>query len=470
MKKLLLGLLTVTLLAGLVFANPVPGPYTWEFDSLIVNGRAIATNYGDAAVNVPGFRNAYSVTLDPDGKIWCGSYYERLTPEGELPDHIQIINGTDTTEYTVRPIFILDPATGVVDTLAFLNMPDGSIDTLVAGHRGMGTDPQGNIIASFADGSVYKINYQTHDVIRKYNTGGSNGRPGVDADGYVYQMDGVFATKVDILDPDDWSSPFNTITGISAGVTRCMEVSPDGQNVYICSQSGGLHHYYSADGVFGTYTLVDTILATVTVDTTEYVFVTNLAQWNPDGLLWVASQQDAAYRQIFALDPDQDYMVVDSLNSFVFWTNTDQSDTTSGGYAKPQYLRCVRDAYFNAGGNEFYVAEFYGYGIKHYSGVPFGIQPGQGNKEVPGLFTLYHNYPNPFNPTTTISFDLHKSAHVVLRIYDTRGALVGKVIDDNMTSGPHKYQFDARGLASGYYYYKLTVDKSVATGKMLLVR
>ncbi len=467
MKKLLLGVLTVMLLAGLGYGQLS----TWTFDSLIVNGRTIATDYGAAAVNVPGFRNAYSVTLDPDGKIWCGSYYERLTEfTSEYPDRIVIMTPTDTTTYAVKPIFILDPATGEVDTLAFLNLPDGSIDTLVGGHRGMGTDPQGNIIASFSNGLVYKINYQTHDVIRKYSTGGSNGRPGVDADGYVYQMDGVFATKVDILDPDDWAAPFNTVTGISAGVTRCMEVSPDGKNVYICSMSGGIHRYYSADGVFGTYTLVDTILYSVTVDTTTYPFVTNLAQWNPAGLLWIASYDDVSYRKIFALDPDQNYMIVDSLKSFEFFANTDGSDTTTGGYAQPKYLRCLRDAYFNAAGDEFYAAEYYGYGIKHYSGTFTSIKPGQDRKVVPGLFTLYHNYPNPFNPTTVIPFDLHKSAHVVLRIYDMRGALVGKVIDENTSAGPHKYTFDARGLASGHYYFKLTVDHSVATGKMLLVK
>ncbi|MEJ2634085.1 MAG: T9SS type A sorting domain-containing protein [Calditrichia bacterium] len=487
MKKLFLVLLIVTVMVSLGFTQQK----VYNFESLIINGYTIATDEGAAAVNVPGFKNAYSVALDPDGKIWTGSYYSRVDEfTKEYPDLILKIvekdTGTgpyqDTTEYYIKPIFTWDPATQTADTISFLNLPDGSIDTLTAGHRGMGTDPDGNIIASFANGAVYKINYQTHDVIAKYETGGSNGRPGVDAEGYVYQMDGVFATRIDILDPDDWSSPFNQITGISAGVTRCMEVSPDGQNVYVCSQSGGIHHYYSADGVYGTYALVDTILASVQIDdTTEVPFATNLAQWSPDGLLLVASYDDVNFRAIYALDPDQDYRIVSlerepaatSIPNMQFWNNTDLQDTTSGNYPKPQYLRCVRDAAFDATTGSLYLAEFYGYGVKKFDLNPNGINgiaPGQDKKEVAGTFTLYRNYPNPFNPTTTIPFELRKSADVVLRVYDVRGSLVGTYINKRLEAGRHEFKFNGSNLASGQYYFKLTVDHAVATGKMMLVK
>lgn len=470
MKQLLLSLVMLTFLAGFVFGQGGPVEHTWQFDSLIVNGYTIGTDWGASAVNIPGFRNAYSVTVDPAGKIWCGSYYERRDEfTSTYPDRITIYTATDTLIYYVKPIYILDEATGVVDTIKFLNLPDGGVDTLVGGHRGMATDPDGNIIAGFSNGALYKINYQTYDALAKYNTGGSNGRPGVDADGYVYQMDGVFATRVDILDPFDWSSPFNTITGISAGVTRSMEVSPDGQNVYICSQSGGLHHYYSADGVFGTYALVDTLIPTVTFDTTEYVFATNLAQWHPSGLLYAATYDDVSLSTMYVLDPNQNYMIVDSLEGdFMWYSNLTEPDTTTGGYAQPKYLRCVRDGYFNATGDQVYFAEFYGYGIKKFSGTITGIQPGQDQKVVPGVFTLHHNYPNPFNPTTIIPFELHRNAHVILRVYDIRGRQIGTYIDRQLNAGPHSFTFDGSNLASGYYFFKITVDQSVATGRMLL--
>ena len=475
MHKVFWSLFALVILTSLGWAQ-VPG--VWEFDSLIVCGYTTASNAGAAAVNIKGIRNTYSVTLDPDGKIWCGAYYPRRNEATNTPAFDSL--WVDTLLYWLTPIFVFDPVTGTYDSIGFLNLPGGGIDTLRAGaaassavsHRGMTTDPDGNIIMSYNTGNTYKINYQTHEVIAKFASGGGGGRPGVDAAGYVYQMDGVFATKVDILDPLDWTAPFNTITGISAGVTRCMEVSPNGQHVYICSQSGGLHHYYNADGVFGTYALVDTIMATIqTNDTTWVPFQTNLAQWHPSGLLWVASYDDVVPREIFALDPDQNYMVVDSLDEFEFYGNLTTPDTTPGGYAQPKYLRAVRDAYFDAAGNEFYAAEFYGYGIKKYIFIPATeIRPGQDSKVVPGLFTMYRNYPNPFNPSTTIPFELHKSAHVILRIYDSLGRQVGTYYDRTLNAGMHNFTFDASNLASGQYYFKLTVDQKVATGKMMLLK
>jgi hypothetical protein len=284
-------------------------------------------------------------------------------------------------------------------------------------------------------------------------------------------MNGVFATQVDILDPADLSV-YNSITGISAGVTRCLEVSPDGKDVFVASQSGGAHHYHSADGVDGTYALVDTIFRTVMVDdTTEMITATNLVQWHPSGLLWFATFEDTKPTFMYALDPDQDYIVVDSLKGIPWWGNTDKTDTTTANYAKPQYLRCVRDAFISADGNEFYAADFYGYTIKKFKFTPgTSIQPGKDSKTVPEVFTLYHSYPNPFNPTTVIPFDLHKKALVQLRIYDSLGRTVGTFINEELNPGSHEYEFDASSLASGTYYFKLTVDTKVATGKMILIK
>jgi hypothetical protein len=267
----------------------------------------------------------------------------------------------------------------------------------------------------------------------------------------------------------DWSSPFNTITTGNTSVTRSMGVSPDGKNVYLCTQSYGVIRYFSNDGVFGTYSVADTLLPYGIVGTDTIPFYANLAKWHPAGLLYVATYDDITLRVIWVLDPDQNYAVVDSLHGdFEFYGNLPEPDTTIYGYAKPQYLRCVRDAYFNAAGDEFYAAEFYGYGIKKYTGTLTGIQPGQDRKVVADVFTLYHNYPNPFNPTTVIPFELHKTAHVTLRVYDIQGRHIGTYIDKEMTTGLHEFNFDGSGLASGHYFFKLTVDKSVATGKMLL--
>jgi len=90
--------------------------------------------------------------------------------------------------------------------------------------------------------------------------------------------------------------------------------------------------------------------------------------------------------------------------------------------------------------------------------------------EVPKEFSLGQNYPNPFNPSTTIEFALPKSAFVTLRVYDLLGRQVGELVNEKPGPGNYKTQWDARGLASGVYFYRLTAGDFVETKKLLLLR
>ncbi len=86
-------------------------------------------------------------------------------------------------------------------------------------------------------------------------------------------------------------------------------------------------------------------------------------------------------------------------------------------------------------------------------------------------FELLQNYPNPFNPSTTISFSLASEEMVSLQIYNILGQLVSEVINQKMKAGLHKVRFDATGLASGVYIYRLDVqDKYSSVKKMNLIK
>ena len=74
--------------------------------------------------------------------------------------------------------------------------------------------------------------------------------------------------------------------------------------------------------------------------------------------------------------------------------------------------------------------------------------------DVPDRFELHSNYPNPFNPTTTISYTLTQAAPVLLRVYDVRGRLVRTLTDGIQPGGLHTLTFDAAGLPSGPYFYR----------------
>jgi hypothetical protein len=89
---------------------------------------------------------------------------------------------------------------------------------------------------------------------------------------------------------------------------------------------------------------------------------------------------------------------------------------------------------------------------------------------VPDKNYLYANYPNPFNPATTIRFDLQKSGNVKLIIFDALGREVETIVNENLKAGVYEKSFDASGLTSGVYFYKLMTDDFAQTNKMLLVK
>ncbi|MBU0509106.1 T9SS type A sorting domain-containing protein [bacterium] len=85
-------------------------------------------------------------------------------------------------------------------------------------------------------------------------------------------------------------------------------------------------------------------------------------------------------------------------------------------------------------------------------------------------YALYQNYPNPFNPTTTIAFDLAEAGEVTLTIYNLQGQEIATIIRGQMAVGAHTAVFDASGLPSGMYWYKLTANDFTAVRKMMLMK
>jgi hypothetical protein len=85
-------------------------------------------------------------------------------------------------------------------------------------------------------------------------------------------------------------------------------------------------------------------------------------------------------------------------------------------------------------------------------------------------FSLGQNYPNPFNPSTKINFSIPKSEFVYLRVYDILGREVKTLISEQLSAGEYQTDFDAKELASGFYYYSLRAGDNVSVKKMVLVK
>ena len=85
-------------------------------------------------------------------------------------------------------------------------------------------------------------------------------------------------------------------------------------------------------------------------------------------------------------------------------------------------------------------------------------------------FDLFPNYPNPFNPTTTIRYVLPRASTVTLTVFDVAGRKVATLANGRYTAGRHVVRFDGRGLASGIYYYRIEAGGFRQTRKMVLLK
>lgn len=88
---------------------------------------------------------------------------------------------------------------------------------------------------------------------------------------------------------------------------------------------------------------------------------------------------------------------------------------------------------------------------------------------VPGEIRLA-NYPNPFNPTTTIKFFNNCTGNVNLTVYNYKGEIVKELVNSRLNAGEHNYSFDGSRLSSGVYFYKLTTPVKSLTGRMLMIK
>ena len=96
-------------------------------------------------------------------------------------------------------------------------------------------------------------------------------------------------------------------------------------------------------------------------------------------------------------------------------------------------------------------------------------------KPIPKEFALHNNYPNPFNPVTTINFDLPKEANVSLIVYDVIGREVIRLNDSFIPAGYHTVKWNARNqygmeVSAGVYFYHIQAGEFVKTQKMILLK
>jgi len=90
--------------------------------------------------------------------------------------------------------------------------------------------------------------------------------------------------------------------------------------------------------------------------------------------------------------------------------------------------------------------------------------------EMPGEFELHQNFPNPFNPTTQITYHIPVAANVIIEIYDLTGRVVLELVNDHQAAGKHQVELNASNFSSGIYLYRLQAEGFTQTRKLTLIK
>ncbi len=146
------------------------------------------------------------------------------------------------------------------------------------------------------------------------------------------------------------------------------------------------------------------------------------------------------------------------------WTFVDTSLTGSGflipGFDKSGNLSLSFDAKTVGTDQDF--------GAAKYALGPDGVHKEPAG--VPALFRLYDAYPNPFNPRTRIEYALPSRQHVSLRVFNILGERVAELVNETKDAGLHHADFDASGLATGIYFYRLKAGPFIAAKKIMFMK
>ncbi len=151
-----------------------------------------------------------------------------------------------------------------------------------------------------------------------------------------------------------------------------------------------------------------------------------------------------------------------------------QFDFDRRGYA---YFRDTLDCAYSTA-NAAYTAGTGGYPVGDLNWFPAkktqwladpvsAVTPGSA---IANSFELRQNYPNPFNPSTRIEFAIPKQSNVELRVFNVLGQEVATLVNENLAAGSHAVTFDAKNLASGLYFYRITAGQFTSVRKMMLVK
>jgi hypothetical protein len=271
-----------------------------------------------------------------------------------------------------------------------------------------------------------------------------------------------------ILRSPDGGASWEELTTVSNGC-HVLAVSRAGT---ILASTGGLKYRSTDDGItWNQITGINSAVLCFAVDSSGVIFAGgtgyafgNLWKSSDDGLTWFVTSNGLP-SEIGAICVDSvGQMFAGIVNGGGVWRSTDHARswiTINAGLGDKRItgLTISKDGYLFAA---------------TMSGIWQTVSPVTSLSETPSgipiVLNLAQNYPNPFNPSTTIRYGLPQTSHVTLTIINALGQPVATLVEGEQLAGYHEARFDASGLSSGVYFYRLTAGSLVGTRKLLFLK
>lgn len=394
----------------------------------------------------------HGIAVDPAGKVWAGNFSpERFLPPGGGPTDsvtanlIRVYNA-DGSAASFSPVWKVE-GNGINDTLKGSNV------------RGMRPDHNGNILITFGNQIMYRINYQTGAGMNKValGLGTSPTAPAVSSTGKIFVGPVVNANSFIKEFDADFNLVGNAVGPFTeTGYSRSIECSADGNTLYFPSYSRYITIVYHRADELSAFDSVGTIMNGAQCESITFNKAT--------GKLWLAAGS-------YLTPPDTTSgFTANTWYEFDVATNT-VLDSLKWAFNVPLSANeRPRGIDFSPDGKIAYIGIFGQASDLIQKVIYTGTGVNENGLIVVNGYALSQNYPNPFNPSTKINFELPINGYTTLKVYDMLGSEVAILVDKELNSGSHSVNFNAANLASGTYIYQLNVNGTRITNKMVLLK
>ena len=422
----------------------------------------------------------HGTVVTPDGNVWVAMH-------GPIAGDTLFVGG-DTVH--VRPIHVFTPS-GAHASFSPIRFPGGvGVDTLTYSGKGMCLDPNGNII--YATNKLYRFNYQTGELMNSFDVtydadGGmsSLSAPSVDQNGNVFVSWVGGASRPVVKVSADFSSQ-TTVAAAGINYNRATLVTPDANRIFLGSTWNGVGVTVLESNALGTaYDSVDTYGNVMVSDTTATgadttvqanLWVEALA-WNL-GVLW-AGETDPAWSshplagRWVGLNPNTG-AIIDTFGIGQTVTADDDASAlaATGVTCNPRGLGSSPD------GMTLYVGDFSTNVIQVWtnSNPTVSIIDEKGKSPIIAEgYALMQAYPNPFNPSTTIEYEVGRTGNATLKIFNLKGEHVRTLVQGWHFNGAHKVVWNGRDdsgmkVPSGTYIYQLSSSDVTFSKRVTLLK